>query len=332
MDSSTIVILTAMLTVAFVVCLGAMARQLNWLSQEADRSLMNLTVKLLLPCLILDVIVGNPRLTQASNLVYPPVAGFALTAGSMIISLILARLFGKYFWVDTPVKQRTFAFTAGVVNYGFIPVPLTQVLFQDTPDIRDATMGVLLVHNAGVELAIWTVGIVILTGSVTGSWWKRVVNPVSMAIVAALLINYMGWHTLGPQPIRHGLGQAIHLLGAASIPLSLALVGASTIDHLATLNPRHSLRVIGFGALIRLGLLPCLFMLAAWLCPVSDELKRVLVIQGAMPSAMAPIFLARHYEGDPATALRVAMGTTLLALLTIPFWLHGGLKWIGLGL
>ncbi len=332
MNGSMLVILTAVLTVATIVVLGAFARQMNWLTQEADKSLMNLTVRLLLPCLIIDVIVGNPRLTEAQNIIFPPLAGFGLTVASMLIALLFAKAVGKHFGLVTSVQQRTFAFTAGVVNYGFLPVPLTQVLFKDQPLIRESTMGVLLVHNAGVELAIWTIGIVILTGAVTGSWWRRVINPVSVAIVGSLLVNALGWDTFGPEAIRHGVRQAIHLLGVASIPLSLALVGASTIDHLTTLTPRESLKVIGLGALLRLGLLPCLFLLTAWLSPVSDELKRVLVIQGAMPSAMAPIFLAKHYEGDPVTALRVAMGTTLLALLTIPFWLHGGLKWVGLGL
>jgi predicted permease len=89
--------------------------------------------------------------------------------------------------------------------------------------------------------------------------------------------------------------------------------------------------VVSLAVTLRQGLLPCVFIVVAWLLPVSAELKRVLVIQAAMPTAMIPIILARHYEGDPPTALRVAMGTTLVSIITIPLWLHSGLQWLGLG-
>lgn len=331
MNSTLPVIFTAMLTVAAIIGIGATTRRLNWLTQEADRSLLNLTIMVLLPCLILDVVVGNPKLQQASNVLIPPLAGFALAVAGMFAGWVVAKLFGQMIGLTTPVAQRTFAFSVGIVNYSFIPIPLTDVLFAGHPALRDATMGVLLVHNAGVELALWTIGIVILTGSVGRDWWKRVINPVSVTIVVALLINAMGWDTLGPDLVRHGLRQAIHMAGMTAVPLSLILVGASVVDHFKSLGLRQSLGVISLSAILRQGVLPCLFIGLAWLPFVSDELGRVLVIQAAMPSAMAPIILARHYEGDPITALRVTMGTTIIALVTIPLWLQGGLQWLQLG-
>lgn len=332
MTDSTLVIFSAMLTVAVIIGLGALARQVKWLTQEADTSLLNLTLSVLLPCLIFDVIVGNEKLQNASNIVLPPAAGFVLAIAGMLIAWLFARLLGKYVGLKTPTAQRTFAFTAGIVNYGFIPIPLTDVLWRHEPTIRDATMGVLLVHNTGVNLAVWTVGIVILTGSVGKNWIKHVFNPVSVTIAVSLIINAMHWDTLGPESLRHGMREAIHMLGMASVPLSLVLVGATIIDNLPSLSPRKAIGTISLGSVLRLGLLPCLFIATAWLFPFSAELKRVLVIQAAMPSAMIPIVLARHYEGDPATALRVSLGTTLVALITIPLWLHFGLNWVGLGL
>lgn len=332
MPDSTLVILSAMLTVAIIVGLGSLARKMNWLTQQADTSLLNLTVCVLLPCLIFDVIVGNPKLQNASNIVLPPAVGFLLATAGMLIAWGFAKVLGPYVGLKSAAAQRTFAFSAGIVNYGFIPIPLTDVLWRDAPLIRDATMGVLLVHNTGVDFAVWTVGIIVLTGSVGSGWIKRVVNPVSVSIVIALVINALGLDTFGPEALRSGMGKAIHMAGMASVPLSLILVGATIVDHLPSLSPRKALGTIGLGALLRLGLLPCLFLAVAWLLPFSEELKRVLVIQAAMPSAMIPIVLARHYEGDPATALRVALGTTFIAIVTIPLWLHFGLGWVGLGL
>jgi len=72
--------------------------------------------------------------------------------------------------------------------------------------------------------------------------------------------------------------------------------------------------------------LPSLFLLLIKLLPLSPELKRVLIIQAAMPSAVMPIVLSRLYNGDPPTAIRVVMGTSVLGLITIPLWLRFGIK------
>ena len=52
--------------------------------------------------------------------------------------------------------------------------------------------------------------------------------------------------------------------------------------------------------------------------------------QAAMSAAVFPIVMAKHYGGDPATALRVVLGTSLVGLVTIPLWLRVGMKFVGL--
>jgi malate permease and related proteins len=56
----------------------------------------------------------------------------------------------------------------------------------------------------------------------------------------------------------------------------------------------------------------------------------VLVLQSAMPAAVFPIIMARHYGGDPATALRVVIGTTAASFVTIPLVLKLGFQFVGL--
>ena len=43
-----------------------------------------------------------------------------------------------------------------------------------------------------------------------------------------------------------------------------------------------------------------------------------LVAQGAMPCALLPIVLARHYGGHVATAVQVIIATSIVSLFTIP--------------
>jgi predicted permease len=73
-----------------------------------------------------------------------------------------------------------------------------------------------------------------------------------------------------------------------------------------------------------------LFVLLAKYVPGSIELKRVLLIQSAMPAAMFPIILAKRYDGDVICALQVAIATTLVSLVTIPLWIPFWMNWVGL--
>jgi predicted permease len=87
---------------------------------------------------------------------------------------------------------------------------------------------------------------------------------------------------------------------------------------------------MALACLIRLGILPLLFLGGAFLLSGPVELRRVMVLQAAMPSAVFPIIMARHYGGDSITAVRVVVVTTVLGLITIPLWIRAGMHWLAL--
>jgi predicted permease len=122
---------------------------------------------------------------------------------------------------------------------------------------------------------------------------------------------------------------AVRLTAAAAVPLALLLTGATFADQARNLKAQPGGGVALGSCLLRLGLLPLsLLALARWL-PCSPELRQVIMVQAAMPSAMFPVILAKHYGGDPATALRIVLITSVLGLITIPLWLKFGLIVIG---
>jgi hypothetical protein len=95
-------------------------------------------------------------------------------------------------------------------------------------------------------------------------------------------------------------------------------------------EPRQlfDLRVTLASTLLRLGVLPVVFLLVAKYLPCSVELKRVIVVQAAMPTAMTSIIIARLYGGHPHTAVQIFLGTTALGLVLIPLWLRVGIAWV----
>jgi predicted permease len=79
---------------------------------------------------------------------------------------------------------------------------------------------------------------------------------------------------------------------------------------------------------LRLGVLPVLMLALAALLPLPREVKQVLIVQAAMPAGILPIVIAKHYGGQPLTAVQVVLGTTAAGLLVVPLWLQAGLHWV----
>jgi hypothetical protein len=309
-------VLGAVVPVFGIAGVGLVIRKLNWLTEEADQSLLRVNINLLLPCLILDAALGNHALSQLSNLLLAPIVGFGTVALGVALALAARPLHG----LTERRAERTFAVCTGIYNYGYVPLPLALLLFNKE------TAGVLFVHNVGVEMALWTLGVMLLTGGNVWRDWRKIVNAPLVAIALAVALNTLGWDAFVPKVVLTG----VHWLGQCAIPMALILIGAVVADHLHEFHSASGWRVIGTAVLLRVGVLPILFLLLAKYLPASVELKRVIVLEAAMPAAVFPIIMARHYQGDPATAMRVVIGTSVVGLVTIPLWIRFGMHFVGL--
>jgi predicted permease len=216
-------VLNAVLPIFGVMCIGLLLRRVNWLTEEADHSLLRITVNVLYPCLILDSILGNEGLKHFGTILVGPVLGFVTSAGGCFVALACARFFG----VTEAKQRRAFAYTVGIFNYGYIPIPLVQLLFDR------ATLGVLFLFILGVEVALWTVGLIILTGAAREGW-RKLLNPPVIAVLAGLALNFSGALPFVPKfPLV-----TVKMLGASAIPLALIMIGATVADYLGDF-PAH---------------------------------------------------------------------------------------------
>ncbi len=313
MNTTYASLLTAVTPAFVVIACGFALRRLGKLQPSADASLLTIAVNFLYPCFIADAVLGNTALRDIGNVLLAPIAGAALLAGSFGIAALVARAMR----LAQPQPARTFIFTAAIPNWGYLPIPLVQALFPGS------TTGVLFVHNIGLELVLWSIGIWILAGE--GSW-RRILNIPFFAILAALALNLAHASDWLPAFALNSL----HLLGQGAIPLSLLLTGATLADAVADGGLAQNTTRTLAGCVVKLGILPPLIILAARWLPCSLDLKRVLVVQAAMPCAMVPVVLARLYRADGGTAVRIVLATTILGLLTIPLWLRIGAHIVGL--
>ena len=308
-------LLLLVLPVFALIGVGVFVRQRHWIEGEAENSLIRLVVNVCYPCLIFESVASNTALRSAGNLVLAPLMGFAITFLGIRAGLLAAKAIGLH----VGSGLRTFALAVGITNYGYLPLPIMEAIWG--PESR----GVLLVHNVGVEVAIWTVGLLVLSGESLRQGWRKLLTPVLITLLIAVACNLAGATAYFPDVVT----KTVHALAVCAIPLGLIMTGVNLAQYLHEPRTLFDAKVSVSAMVLRLGVLPVLILLLAKCLPISLELKRVLVVQAAMPTAIISIIIAKLYGGHPRTAVQIVLGTTALGIFVIPLWLRAGIAWVG---
>lgn len=324
-DAASKVVLAAVLPVYLLILAGAVLRRIGVLSRDQDDPVFRLVFSVLYPCLILDKILGSESVRDAGSVLWGIGAGFFLTVLSFGGAWLAAGALG----LQKGAGKRTFALSAGVQNFGYTAIPVVEQVW-----LGAGATAMLFVHNLGVELAIWSVGVMILSGERQVPW-KRLVNGPVVSVLLGLILVGSGldqYLTSGDGGAAHALGgplrKAMGWLGAGAFPAAILITGAVMMDLVG--EERPSPKIVLGGCVVRLAVLPMLLLAAAKFLPAPLALKQVLVVQAAMPSAMTPIMLAKIYQGRPGVAVQVVIATTLVSLFTLPFVIVWGSRWLGL--
>lgn len=306
--------LLATIPMYLIIACGWMSRRLGWVTPEMDRGFMRVAIDLCFPCFIWDKMFGNKLLASPSFSLSVAGVGAGILLLSLLVSFIIASLLG----LKVGEGKRTFTLASSVQNYGFLVIPMIAVLY-DAPG--DPTMGVLLTHNVGVEFTLWTVGLIVMSEGMKISPRLLLRGPI-LAVIIGLLLVWTGGDTLIPSPLR----ATMSMLGACAVPLSIFMVGTCFYDLWG--KSRWSKRIAVGSILVRCGILPIMILALAYVLPVDIVLKRILIFQAAVPSAIIPIVLAQHYGGQPSVAIEIALCTTMASLISMPLWLTLGFQYI----
>jgi predicted permease len=306
-------ILAVTLPVYLTMIVGAILRRSKILPQEVDKGMMRVVVTVLSPCLILDRLIGNEAVMTPGPVLIAALLGFSLVAIGITVSWFIAPLAR----LRVGQGRRTFAFTCGLQNYGFVAIPIVTALFPDK-----GTLGVLFTFTLGVELGCWIGGVGILTGFAKAPW-RLALNPPVIAILTGLTLNFTGLHAFIPAALLN----TFTMIGATAVPLAVLLIGAAIADIWGQEKLNWPVAILA--PILRLLIIPIAFIAAAYYLPLTVELKRILIVQGAMPSAVFTIMVARLYGGHPTTAVQVVIATTLVSIVTTPFVIAWALKLTG---
>lgn len=308
----------AIFQLTLLIALGWFMAHRGWVGPEARQPLMRMVIWVFFPAMIFDRVCGNRLINSGGTALLYLGIGFAMIVGGILVGRLVAMLLR----FPEGNARRTFSYSSGINNFGYLGIPVTAALFD-----RDV-VGVLMVHNVGVEAAVWTFGVAFLSGGSGLKGLKNLAQPIPLALVAALIVNFAGVGETAPAKFA---AQFCHAVGECAIPAGTILTGIFLHEVLKGFRffaePRVSLGII----LVRCVIIPVLLLTVASSFIADPALRKVMMVQAAMPAGIFSFLIVEMYHGDVQVALRYAVVTMVLCPLVTPAWLYLGSRWLGLG-
>ncbi len=298
--------------------IGYWLRHRGGIEPKDDNVIMQLAMDIGYPCLIFYnimtymVVEAHPAITGIGFSLQAIGCGFL----ELLAGVLAAWLVARAMRLRIGTGLRTFTLSAGVQNYAFFVIPIIQMLFSSP---GDPTMGVLFIHNMGCELFVWSLGVILICGGARDLRLATLLRGPLLAVCVSLLI---AWSGLGRYVALPPIMKAAEMIGAVTTPICLILFGCSMFD--LKKGFRWQPRLLSAGLIARLLIAPALILLLAWALPVDPLIKRIMVIQSAIPSAVIPVILAKRFGGKPELGTQVLLSTTVCSFLTLPLWLALG--------
>ena len=312
-------VITATLSVFAVVAVGFFCRFKSLLTSESISAGMKVLVNVMMPCFIWQKLAGKST-GDSSNLILLPLLGIGLVVSSLLFMRLFTLIAGNKLGLDSHEKIKTFTYSTALQNYGFLPIPLVIMLYGEQ------LLPLLLLHNVVIEIFVWTVGVSYLSGSIGWKMLKKVFSPPAISAILALIVNSL---ELSIEAIPAVVSNPISIIAQASVPTALILIGGTIFEELSKLRdwrqawPNY-LKICTISSVFRLGILPFVMLSLLSLFEFPDDVKKILLLQAAMPAAIMPVVMTRLYGGHPLTAIKIAVVTSFLGLISISFWISYG--------
>ncbi|MBT4384373.1 AEC family transporter [Candidatus Peregrinibacteria bacterium] len=232
----------------------------------------------------------------------------------LLMSFVLAYVIGKLLKLKKKMFMTLFI-CLGFGNAAYLGIP---ALVQS---YGDSVLGEASLVVAVYLLFIFTIGIGCLE-----IWNKKnkdavlhkilfrlVKNPLLLAVVFGLVFSYLNLE------LPSALQQAIDMLAASVTPIVLVVIGLF-LGH-TKFGKLKDWLPSGIFTLMTLMVLPAIFYFVVKAMQLDTGDFSVSIVDAAMPLAITPFALVEEYNLDKSFIARSIVLSTILSVLTIPFWI-----------
>lgn len=261
-------------------------------------TLSRLAFYVLGPAFVLDVFADAEL--DGSVVVRLVIAAWA----AMIVGGLLAFALSKAAGLSVP-RRGSAVMSSAYGNVGNAGLAISAFALGDDA-IPVAAVLMIVINITGI-----CVGVVLASaqsGGFVSALGRAFSAPMTIAAGIALVMN------LASLDFPTAIDRSIEISGAALIPVMLVTLG---VQMAGDVSPRPEID-LGIVTASKLIVVPLAAALVGWLLGLEGDAFGVLVIQSSMPPAVFCAVVALEFDMEPERTTRTVLGTTLVALLTIP--------------
>ncbi len=283
------------------IALGLIFRKLGLLHPKTTDVLGDLLLNLALPCSIVTSFVVKFDQSLVSEFLVAILIGLLAQLLAGVVSTFAYKKAG-------PEQQKILKYPTYVSNFGFLGIVIAGGMYPQNGTMYGA------IATVPLRVVMWSVALSLFTPAKNRkeAFTRVAFHPCMVAVYIGLLLLLTGY-----QPPEVAM-ELLDSIGKTVTPLAMVLVGC-LIAEITDFKTFFDKQVLWFSSL-RLVILPAIIYAGCTLFGIDGILRGISVIFAAMPAAVTTAVLAAKYKSDTAFATKVVVTSTLLSLLTLPFW------------
>ena len=290
--------ISKMLVILFAIACGFLTNRLGIMGGETDQKLSKLILTITLPAMTIGAVVTGAELPETPVVLDTLWVAAVFYGMELVFVLTVPRFLG-----GTPGQRGVWRFALAFSNLVFIGYPVVVAFFGE------GGVFYAVILTLPFNLIAFTLGPLMLTGAKRFSL-RQMLSPCVVASAAALILTLT---RLRPPAV---VGEALELVGEASVPLSLLCVG-SLLAGLPLGRMLASPRLWILSA-VRLLVMPVTLYAILLRLGTDPLILGIAVTEMGMPVAVNGSLLCMEYGGDAECMAQITFVSTLASILTIP--------------
>ena len=289
-----LILIKQILVMLAMMSIGVVLYKIKAVDEAGVAQLSNIALYVATPCVVLRALAIPFDAEKIST-------GMVVMLFFLII-FVVSIVVGRF---GCGKVDRIGTFAVVFSNSGFVGIPLIEGILGS-----EYVFYVTMTMVAGT-LTFWTYGVYLMSGDKNEVSIKKILtNPNLIAVVVGLALFF------APVELPYVAAQVINGMANMNTGLGMVILGA-------TLGASNISLMIADTRLykaiaLRLVAVPLVCIPILMLMPVPFEVRMVMMIIAAAPAASATSMLALKYGGDYSYGTGLAIGTTIVSMITMP--------------
>lgn len=289
---------TQVLELFILIALGYLCGKTKILNDTAVKSITNIVLYIVCPCVIVQNFIRPFDSDMLSGLLITAAAALCIHTLSIIIAMLV-------FHDKVPQKNRVYRFALIFSNCGYMSLPMQQAILGADGVFYGAVYIVIF------NVVMWTFGVWLSCGDGKSLSAKKILlNPCIIGMAVGVVIF------LTSAPVPEIISKPIGFMANLNTPLPMMVIGyyLSQTKILDAFKDSKGFICV----LLRLIAVPLIALGGLILCGVRETVLITCVIAAGAPTAANTTMFAAKFDNDAKLSVRLVSLSTILSVITMP--------------